>query len=132
MSVDAMDLPSNADSTISFVTSNKGQKLLVMNENVYKCNKKTERKKYWKCVVVGCMLSVHTDANDLYICGGNSDHDHQPNFDLIQAKNLRQQMKQRVLKESTSISVIYEEETAKAPIDRSVLAAFPTNQEIRK
>jgi len=103
-----------------------------LNENVYRCNKKTMRKKYWKCVVPGCTMSVHTDENDVYICGGKTDHDHQPNSDLIQTKRLRQEMKQRVLNELTPIGVIYEEETAKASVDRAGLAAFPTNQEIRK
>lgn len=132
MSAVTEGLCSDFDSNISFITSNKGQRLLVTNENIYQCNKKTERKKYWKCVVVGCVMSIHTNENDSYLCGGKTNHDHQPHSDLIQAKNLHQQMKQRVSNEMTSISVIYEEETAKTTIDRSVLAAFPTNQEIRK
>ncbi len=118
------------DNNISFITSNKAQRLLVLNENVYRCNKKTARKKYWKCVVGGCIMTVHTDENDVYVCGGKTNHDHQPNSDLVQTKRLREQMKQRVLNELTPIAVIYEEETAKASVDRAVLAAFPTNQEI--
>ena len=39
-------------------------------------------------------------------------------------------MKQRVINELTPIAMIYEEETAKASVDRAILAAFPTNQEI--
>ena len=68
----------------------------------------------------------------MYISGGKTDHGHQANSDLIQTKRLRQDMKQRVLNELTPIAVIYEEETAKASVDRAVLAAFLTNQEIRK
>ncbi len=127
-----MDTSTNVDSNISFIMSNKAQRLLVLNENVYRCNKKTARKKYWKCVVPGCIMSVHTDENDVYICGGKTDHDHQPNSDLIQTTRLRQEMKQRAVNELTPIAVIYEEETAKASVDRAVLAAFPTNREIRK
>ena len=41
-------------------------------------------------------------------------------------------MRRRVLNELTSIAVICEEETAKASVDRAVLAAFSTNQEIHK
>jgi hypothetical protein len=75
-------------------------------------------------------MTVHTDENDVYVCGGKTNHDHQPNSDLVQTKRLREKMKQRVLNELTPIAVIYKEETAKAPVDRAVLAAFPTNQEI--
>ncbi|CAF3239279.1 unnamed protein product [Rotaria sp. Silwood2] len=75
-------------------------------------------------------MSIHTDENDVYIYGSKVDHDHQPNPDLIQTKRLRREMKQRIVNELTPIAVIYEEETAKAPVDRAVLAAFPTNQEI--
>ena len=41
-------------------------------------------------------------------------------------------MKQYVLNELTPIAVVYEEEMAKASVDRAVLVAFPTNQEIPK
>ncbi|CAF3772348.1 unnamed protein product [Rotaria sp. Silwood1] len=75
-------------------------------------------------------MSIHTDENDVYICGGKTNHDHQPNSDLIQTKRLRQDMKQRDLNELTPIGVIYEEETTKTSVDRAILAAFPTNQEI--
>ena len=37
---DSMDTSDNTDSNISFIISNKAQKLLVVNANVYKCNKK--------------------------------------------------------------------------------------------
>lgn len=127
-----MDTSTDVNNNMSFIKSNKGQRLLAINGNVYRCNKKTPRKKYWKCVVRGCTMSVHTDENDVYLCGGKSDHDHEPNSDLIQAKRLRQQMKQRVLNELTPIAMIYEEETAKSSVDRTVLATFPTNQEICK
>ena len=118
--------------TYHFIKSNKRQRLLTISGNIYRCNKKTPRKTYWKCDVRGYTMYVHTDENDFYLCGGKSDHDHEPNSDLIQAKSLRQQMKQRVLNELTSIAMIYEEETAKSSVDRTVLPTFPTNQEICK
>ena len=77
-------------------------------------------------------MTVHTDENDKYISGGKVDHNHQPNSDLIQTKRLRQNMKQRVLTELTPVAVIYEEETAKALVNRAVLATFPTNQQVCK
>ena len=85
---DPMDTSTKVDSNTSFITSNKARRLLVLNENVYRCNKKTARKKYWKCIVSCCTMSVHTDENDVYICGGKTNHDHQPNSDLVQTKRL--------------------------------------------
>ena len=35
----------DANENLSFIKLNKGQPLLVMNEQLYKCNKKTARKK---------------------------------------------------------------------------------------
>ncbi|CAF3930279.1 unnamed protein product, partial [Rotaria sp. Silwood1] len=55
-------------------------------------------------------------------------HDHETNPDLIDAKCLRQQMKQRVINELTPIGMIYEEEMAKTPLSDSATATFPTNQ----
>ncbi|CAF1502247.1 unnamed protein product, partial [Adineta steineri] len=49
---------------------------------------------------------------------------------MIQTLKLRQQIKQRVIKELTPTSLIYEEATAKALIDREALASFPTTHEI--
>lgn len=116
--------------SLFFTTSNKGQRLLVMNEQIYRCNKKTSNKKYWICAVSGCSMSVHTDENDMYLFGGKADHGHEPNSDLIQTICLRQKMKERVLKELTPINVIYEEETAKATVNERTVATFPTSQEI--
>lgn len=117
---------------ISFVPSNKGQKLLVLNSHIYRCNKKTARKKYWKCAVKKCSMLVHTDENDVYIGGGKEDHNHEPNGDLIGKRNIRQGMKQRVMNEATPISLIYEEELTKAALSPSSTATFPTHQEICK
>ncbi|CAF4124927.1 unnamed protein product [Rotaria magnacalcarata] len=124
------DSSDNSNTNISFMTSNKGQRLLIMNEHVYRCNKKTARKKYWMCVVSGCSVVVHTDENVTYICGGKYDHNHESNSDLIQKKRLRQQMKQRVLNELTPIGAIHEDEIAKSSLSASGVATFPTHQEI--
>jgi len=105
---------------------------LVSNDYIYRCNKKTTNKKYWICIVDGCTVRIHRDANDVYISGGKDPHDHEPNPDLIDKTRLRQQMKQRVVNELTSIGVIYEEEMAKTSLSDSATATFPTNQELCK
>ena len=120
----------STDGQISFMTSNKGQRLLVLNEHVYRCNKKTAEKKYWVCMISGCSVTVHTSEDDSYLRGGKSLHDHESSSDFIETTRLRHQMKQRALNELTPINIIYEEEIAKASLNISALATFPTNQEI--
>ena len=69
----------STDTTIQlfFMISNRGQRLFVLNEDIYRCNNKTVRKN------IGNTMTVHTDEKNLYLCGGKGDYDHQPNSDLI-------------------------------------------------
>ena len=77
-------------------------------------NKKTVRKKYWKCIDTGCSIVAHLDENEIYLCGGQVAHDNELNLDLIQTTRLHLQMKERVLNELTPIDVVHEEEIMKA------------------
>src|SRR4051812_35753937 len=95
---------------ITFIKSNKGQPLLVLNNYVYKCNKKTGKKKYWTCINVGCQLNIHTDINDVYISGGIDQHSHEPNPDMVTVRQVRDQIKERAVNEVIPISLIYEQE----------------------
>ena len=115
---------STADGTLSFITSNKGQRLLIRSDQVYRCNKKTDRKKYCKCIMIGCSIVVHSDESDIYLYGGLVEHDYELNLDLIQTTRFRQQMKERVLNELTPIRVIYDEEIMKASLNDSNSVRF--------
>ena len=117
-------------STLSFITPTKGQALLVMNEHLYKCNKKTAKKKYWICVVSSCKVYVHTTLEDSYLSGGINPHDHAPNPDLIEVKKIRQQIKKRVIDEITPVGMIYDEEMAKVSMSTSALAILLTSHGI--
>jgi hypothetical protein len=131
MSVDA-DSSSSTDINISFILSNKGQRMLVMNNHIFRYNKKTTKKKYWMCAVSGCEVRIQTDENDVYLCGGKDTHNHAANSDLIEQTRLRQKIKQRVADELTPINMIYEQEIAKASLSFSALATFPTSHEVCK
>ena len=100
---------------LSFITSNKGNTLLVLNEHLYKCNKKTASKKYWMCIISSCKVYVHTTLDDSYWSGGTEPHDHSLNPELIEVKPVR---------------MIYDEEMAKVSMSTSAIAMFPTNHEI--
>ena len=67
LSKTSMASSASADGQISFMTSNKGQRLLVLNEHVYRWIKKTAGKKYWICMISGCSITVHTNEDDIYV-----------------------------------------------------------------
>ena len=98
---------------LSFIKSNKGQPLLVMNDYVYKCNKKSAKRKYWVCIVSGCLMYVHTTLDDVHIDSGQEQHDHSQNSELIEVKRVRQQIKERALTELIPVGMIYDEQMAK-------------------
>ena len=129
---DTAGRPSTNSTDIKFIPSNKGQPLLVFNHYIYKCNKKTPKKKYWICVVSGCSMYIHTDINNNYITGGQSEHAHPSNPEHIQVKQTREQIKQRVINEQTPIGQIYDEETSKSVMNSVAVAIFPTAHEICK
>ena len=122
--------PDKENIHLSFITSNKGQQLLVLNDYLYKCNKKTTVKKYWICVNNSCKTAVHTDLNDVYLSGGKSLHDHEPNPDAITARKVRHNIKERAWKEIIPIPMIYEQEIAKVPPNSTAIAILPTSREI--
>lgn len=59
-------LLSNMSNTIhvkvNFLTSDKGQPLLVLNDYVYRCNKKPLKKNYWVWISTGCNIFIQTDS----------------------------------------------------------------------
>ncbi len=115
---------------ITFIKSNKGQPLLVLNNYLYNCNKKTAKKKYWVCISSGCTMYVHTDINDTYVCGGVAQHNHESNPEMVTVRQVRDKIKERALNEIIPISMIYEQETSKTSINSTTLAILPTCQEI--
>ncbi|CAF1377342.1 unnamed protein product [Rotaria magnacalcarata] len=124
------DSTSMVNNDLYFIDSNKGQPLLVMNQHVYKCNKKTPSKKYWVCLVRSCGVFVHTDANNEYLYGGKTDHSHPPNPEYVQIKQTREKVKKRAVKELMSIGKIYDEEMAVTTMNAVAVAIFPTVHEI--
>ena len=126
------DLSVKENINVTFVTSNKGKLLLVLNNYLYKCNKKTQTKKYWICINKGCKIYVHTDLNDIYLSSGTAQHDHEPNPEMLTIRQIRHDIKERALKEIIPVSMIYAEEVSKSSISSTVLAILPTWQEIGK
>lgn len=127
---------SNSDSfttdelDISFVTSNKGKRLLVLKNYLFKCNRTTPSKKYWSCTEKDCGVYTHTSLTDEFICIRGT-HNHPANPDQIQVKIVKDKMKERILGETTSITKIYDEEIVKANLSKAAVAIIPTVIEYR-
>jgi hypothetical protein len=90
---------------ISFATSNKGKPLLIHENHLFKCNKITSIKKYWLCMERECGVYIHTSITDEFLCITRG-HNHLSNPDQLAAKLLRDKMKERILAETTSITII--------------------------
>lgn len=117
-------------SELSFATSNKGKPILIYKNYLFKCNKTTASKKYWICIEQECGVYIHTSVINEMICI-NGDHNHSANPDQVEAKLLRDKMKERILAETTSITKIYDEEITKAKLSRGATAIIPTIIEYR-
>ena len=77
----------NINSDLNFITSNKGQPLLIMNQYIYICNKKRPNKKCWVRMVKDCGVNVHTDIYQNYLSGGKTDGGHPKNHESLSFLN---------------------------------------------
>jgi hypothetical protein len=74
--------------TISFLNSNKGNRLLVLNGFIYKINKQSSSKIYWICKTKSCQGHVHTDLNNNFL-NSSSKHNHLDEPEELEIKQLR-------------------------------------------
>ncbi|CAF3480707.1 unnamed protein product, partial [Rotaria sp. Silwood2] len=116
--------------SLSFLVSNKGKLLLVLNDFVYRLKKQTNDKKYWICQENGCTAYVHTDIDNIFI-KSSGDHNHLCEPELVKVKQFRSNLKNRAIQETTAISKIYEEEIIKSRLSTGTLAKLPLVREIQ-
>lgn len=116
---------------ISFIHSQKGKPLLMINEYVFKLNKTTNTTKYWKCTINGCSAKAHTDLNDKLI-KTIGDHGHPSEMEKIEVRVFREKVKQRAINETTPIPRIYDEECAKTALSTAAIALLPSEREMSK
>ncbi|CAF1058659.1 unnamed protein product [Rotaria sordida] len=76
------------------------------------------------CTEHSCGVYIHTSLTKELICvSGN--HNHPANPDQLEAKLLRDKMKERILAETTPITKIYDEEIVKANLSKGATAILP-------
>ncbi|CAF4456744.1 unnamed protein product [Rotaria sp. Silwood2] len=120
----------SSSSAISFLASNKGYRLLVQDRFMYKLNKQTSSKMYWICKIKNCKAHVHTDLNNNFL-KSSGEHNHLLEPEDIQVKQFLNIVKDRVIKETASISKIYDEEVSKAAFSTELLASIPLARDIQ-
>ncbi|CAF3423018.1 unnamed protein product [Rotaria sp. Silwood2] len=115
--------------TLSVIFSQKGKPLLVMDNFVFKLNKTTNTKKYYRCENPQCTMTLRTDINDVLI-RTKDHHNHPPEPEQIEVRKLKHVIKERAKNETTPKPKIYDEETARFCLTSLAIAIVPSQREI--
>ena len=116
--------------SLSIVYSNKGGPQLVLDCFIFKLNKRTETKIYWKCTRMNCPTHIHTDTSN-NLLNTNGEHNHLPESEDFMVKKFRTVLKERVMNETIPIQKIYDEEIVKANFSSDTLASVPLIHHMR-
>jgi hypothetical protein len=114
---------------ISFIKSQKGGIMLIMNNYIFKFNKTAGTTKYYRCKNSKCTVTLHTDLNDV-ISKLNGEHSHPAEPEEIQIRKFKEAVKQRAIHETTPIPQIYDEEAIRLDLSKLSIAALPSEREI--
>jgi hypothetical protein len=117
--------------SISWLTSNKGKRLLIIDGFVFQSNKVLTKVTYWKCEIKECGATAHTDSNDQLVKERGT-HTHLPSPERNEIRSLKKAAKDRVKVEAISVTQIYEEELAHAQLSTTALATAPSGNEASK
>ena len=120
---------SNQPPIITFITSNKKKRLLVIDGYIFQQNKSTEKVIYWICEEKMCGMGVHLSTDDVFIKFTKSAHTHMPAPEKLQIRQVLSHVKDRVNRETTSVGKIYTEELSRHNLSDSALAMANTPKE---
>jgi hypothetical protein len=116
---------------ISFINSQKGKLMLVMNDYLFKFNRESKSTKYWICTFNGCLSKVHTTLDNQLIELIDK-HNHSSEKEKIEVRKFREKVKERVVKETKPVPQIYEEECASMMLSFAAIAIVPSEREMSK
>ena len=114
---------------ISFVMSQKGRKMVNIDSFIFKLNKTTNTKKYYRCTDLNCTVTLHTDLDD-NILKINDEHLHPPEPEDVQIRIFKQTVKARAIAEATPIPQVYDEAAARIGLSTLSIAALPSQREL--
>jgi hypothetical protein len=119
--------------THSFLNSNKGKPLLVIDDYVFQQSGKTTiATTYWACQLKDCSAVAHTDTKSGVLTKQKNIHCHPPVPEKIQVRRLMNKVKIRIINETTAIGQIYDQEIAKADLSKIALVMASTTNEARE
>jgi hypothetical protein len=117
-------------SGLQYSTTTKGKRLLIYDGYMYTLNKDRIHVKYWRCQERTCSANIQTDNKD-NIKAHNSNHNHLSSPKSIELVEFKHNVKRRVVKESTAIAHIYDQELAAAQLSLPALSIALSSNEAR-
>jgi FLYWCH zinc finger domain len=124
---------SNSLSSHSFITSQKGKQLLVIEDYVYQRTKTTENVIYWMCQYKDCPCRAHTNVKNEELIKHEGTHCHLPLPEKIEVRKMWNTAKERVkVEKMTSSGQIYEDQMARSNLSKTALAIAATSSQARK
>ena len=121
----------NAHLNVKFITNRKGGQNLALDGFLYRVNRRTPDKVFWRCIVPGCSASLST-ANNIPTGFGRQPHSHVADHAEVVSKQIMNQITKRCLEEVRPIPTIFTEELNKLRDDewddttREVVEHLPT------
>ncbi|CAF4600414.1 unnamed protein product, partial [Rotaria sp. Silwood2] len=110
---------------LEFGIKTKGKRLLLFDGHVYTLNKDRRKVKYWRCQESSCSAFVHTDGKDNYKAHSGTHDGHLPSPERIELLTFKRKVKERIIKKTTPIGHIYEQELAASKLSQTSLALVP-------
>ncbi|CAF4093448.1 unnamed protein product [Rotaria magnacalcarata] len=102
--------------------------MLNIGNFIFKLNKTTSTKKYYRGVDPHCTVTVHTDVDDVML-NINGDHCHSCEPEEIQIRKFKQAVKARTVNETTPIPQIYDEEATRIDLSTLPIASLTSQRE---
>lgn len=115
--------------TISFIKSQKGKTMIVIDEYIFKFNRESKTTKHWICVFNGCPSKIHTTTDNQFI-DLLDNYNHPSEKEKIEIRRFREKIKDRAIAETTPVPQIYEEECVKMMLSFAAIAIVPSEREI--
>jgi len=116
---------------ISFINSQKGKLMLVIDDYIFKFNRESKTTKYWICTFSGCLAKVRTTLDNQLIEFSDK-HNHPSEKEKIEVRKFREKVKERAVNETTPVPQIYEQECARMILFFSAITILPSEREMSK
>ena len=101
----------------------------MINNFIFKLNKTTSTKKYYRCEDPHCTVTARTDLEDT-ILSIKGHHCHPTEPEEIQIRTFKQVVKARAISKNTLVPQIYDEEAARIDLSALSIVALLSQSEL--